>query len=52
MDATNDKGGDPLSLVAYLEKTSQGQAARLLGRMLNIDTNGGAHDRHSRPSRS
>lgn len=34
--ATGDKGGDPVSLVAYLENCSQLQAARLLGRMLGI----------------
>src|SRR5208283_5601160 len=32
--ATGDKGGDPISLVAYLADVSQGEAARLLGRML------------------
>jgi hypothetical protein len=42
--ATGDKGGDPVSLVAYLEGCSQGEAARLLGRMLGIDTrDGGRH---------
>jgi hypothetical protein len=34
--ATGDKGGDPVSLVAYLEGVSQGKAARLLSRMLGI----------------
>src|ERR1700730_3596436 len=30
-------GGDPVSLVAYLENVRQPKAARLLGRMLSID---------------
>lgn len=42
--ATDDKGGDPVSLVAYIAKTSQAKAARLLSRMLGIETMGGAHD--------
>jgi hypothetical protein len=32
--ATGDKGGDPISLVAYLANVSQADAARLLARML------------------
>ena len=32
--ATGDKGGDPVSLVAYLADVSQGEAARLLAQML------------------
>ena len=36
--ATGDKGGDPISPVAYLEGASQGEAARLLGRMLGLET--------------
>jgi hypothetical protein len=32
--ATGDKGGDPISLVAYLADVSQGEAALLLARML------------------
>lgn len=39
--ATDDKGGDPISLVAYLEGASQGEAAKLLASMLGID--GGSH---------
>ncbi len=35
--ATGDKGGDPISLVAYLAGVSQGDAARLLAQMLGID---------------
>jgi hypothetical protein len=35
--ATNDCGGDPVSLCAYVEGVSQGEAARLLARMLSID---------------
>ena len=36
--ATGDKGGDPISLVAYLADVSQGEAARLLARMLGLDS--------------
>ena len=36
--ATGDKGGDPVSLVAYLEGVSQAEAARRLARMLGLDT--------------
>jgi hypothetical protein len=36
--ATGDRGGDPISLVAYLADVSQGEAARLLGRMLGLET--------------
>lgn len=42
--ATDDRGGDPVSLVAYITKTPQTEAARLLSRMLGIETMGGAHD--------
>jgi hypothetical protein len=35
--ATGDKGGDPISLVAYLADVSQGEAARLLARMLALE---------------
>jgi hypothetical protein len=38
--ATGDKGGDPISLVAYLGSVSQGEAARMLARMLGIETGG------------
>jgi hypothetical protein len=38
--ATGDRGGDPVSLVAYLENVSQGEAARMLARMLGIETRG------------
>lgn len=34
--ATGDKGGDPVSLVAYVEGVSQGEAARLLAEMLGV----------------
>jgi hypothetical protein len=34
--ATGDSGGDPVSLCAYLEGVSQGEAARLLARMLGF----------------
>jgi hypothetical protein len=36
--ATGDSGGDPVSLVAYLENVSQGEAARMLARMLGPET--------------
>ena len=38
--ATGDKGGDPVSLVAYLADVSQGDAARLLAQMLGLETGG------------
>ena len=42
--ATGDKGGDPVSLCAYVEGVSQVEAAWLLGRMLSLDTGeGGRH---------
>jgi hypothetical protein len=36
--ATGDKGGDPISLIAYLADVSQGEAARLLAQMLGLET--------------
>jgi hypothetical protein len=39
--ATGDKGGDPVSLVAYVVGVSQGEAARRLARMLGLDTREG-----------
>ena len=36
--ATGDRGGDPISLVAYLAGVSQGEPARLLARMLGVET--------------
>ena len=41
--ATGDKGGDPISLVAYLADVSQSEAARLLAQMLGIETGGPHH---------
>jgi hypothetical protein len=42
--ATDDRGGDPVSLVAFLEDVSQPEAARRLARMLGLDTReGGRH---------
>ncbi len=38
--ATGDKGGDAVSLVAFLEDVNQGEAARLLSTMLGL---GGAN---------
>jgi hypothetical protein len=42
--ATGDKGGDPISLVAFLADVSQGEAARLLARMLGLDEGGSRRD--------
>lgn len=39
--ATGDKGGDPVSLVAYVESVSQVEAARRLARMLGLEAAGG-----------
>ena len=41
--ATGDRGGDPVSLVAYLAGVSQGEAARRLARMLGLDCGGRRH---------
>jgi hypothetical protein len=41
--ATGDKGGDPVSLCAYVEGVSQGEAARRLARMLGLDTREARH---------
>jgi hypothetical protein len=38
--ATGDKGGDPISLVAYLADVSQCEAARLLAQMLGVEPGG------------
>jgi hypothetical protein len=38
--ATGDRGGDPVSLIAYVENCSQAEAARLLAGMLGIDCGG------------
>jgi hypothetical protein len=38
--STGDKGGDPISLVAYLAGVSQAEAARLLAQMLRLETRG------------
>jgi hypothetical protein len=42
--ATGDAGGDPVSLVAYLEGCSQGEAARRLARMLGLDIREARHN--------
>ena len=39
--ATGDKGGDAVSLCAYVEGVSQAEAARRLARMLGLDTREG-----------
>jgi hypothetical protein len=41
--ATGDKGGDVISLVAYVEGISQGKAARMIARMLGLQTGGPRH---------
>lgn len=38
--ATGDKGGDPVSLVAYLADVSQADAAQLLAQMLGLEIRG------------
>jgi len=38
--ATGDKGGDPVSLVAYVAGISQCEAALLLAQMLGLETRG------------
>jgi hypothetical protein len=38
--ATGDRGGDPISLVAYLADVSQAEAARLLAQMLGLELGG------------
>jgi hypothetical protein len=38
--ATDDKGGDPISLAAFLADVSQFEAARRLAAMLHIDRRG------------
>jgi hypothetical protein len=38
--ASGHKGGDPVSLIAYIEGVSQVEAARLLARMLCLDVEG------------
>ena len=35
--ATGDKGGDPVSLAAYIFSTSQSDAARTLAAVLGVD---------------
>ena len=42
--ASGAKGGDPVSLVAYLADVNQGEAARLLARMLGLDAGGPRRD--------
>ena len=41
--ATRDKGGDVVSLVAYLEGVSQSEAARRLARILGLEIGGRRH---------
>ncbi len=42
--ATEDKGGDLISFVAYVENISQGKAARLLARMVGLEIEGGRNE--------
>ena len=51
--ASGEKGGDPISLVAYLADVSQSEAARLLAQMLGVEYGGddGRSVRNSRASR-
>ena len=41
--ATGHRGGDPVSLVAYVADVSQVEAALLLARMLGLETGGRRH---------
>src|SRR5262249_43525428 len=41
--ATGERGGDVISLVAYVERITQVEAARLVARMLGIDLKGEHH---------
>jgi hypothetical protein len=41
--ATNDRGGDPVSLIAYTESCSQVAAAKKLARMLGLDAGDRRH---------
>jgi len=41
--ATDDKGGDVISLVAFIEDCRQGEAALKLARMLGLDGGGRHH---------
>jgi hypothetical protein len=43
--ASGDKGGDPVSLVAFIEACKQGEAALKLARMLGLDSGGRRHGR-------
>ena len=41
--ASGDRGGDPVSLVAFIEDCKQGEAALKLARMLGLDGGGRRH---------
>jgi hypothetical protein len=41
--ATDDRGGDPVSLIAFIEDCKQGEAALMLARMLGLDGEGRRH---------
>ena len=41
--ATDDRGGDPVSLIAFIEDCKQGEAALKLARMLGLDGGGRRH---------
>ena len=46
--ATGDKGGDPISLVAYVENISQFDAALRLAQMLGVEVHGRLRRRRAR----
>jgi hypothetical protein len=41
--SSGDKGGDPVSLVAFIENCRQGEAARKLARLLGLDARARRH---------
>ena len=49
--ATDDKGGDPVSFLAYLQGLSQADAARRLAEELGLDSGGNpGHDKRRKPA--
>ena len=42
--ATDDRGGDPVSLIAFIEDCKQGEAALRLARMLGINAGASRHE--------
>lgn len=47
--ATDDKGGDLISLIAYVDRLSQAEACKILGTFLGIATSDRDADHSSRP---